>query len=127
METGWGRGLIRDADGSASNNFFGIKADSRWPGAKASVPTLEARHGVMHKTRAAFRVYPDVKVSFDDYVRLVTSSARYRAALAHGGDPAVYVRGLQEGGYATDPNYAEKILEIFRQEFAHEADLTTLF
>jgi peptidoglycan hydrolase FlgJ len=45
-------------------------------------------------------------------VRLVQGNPRYAQALAHGGDDARYLHGLQQAGYATDPRYADKILRV---------------
>ena len=36
----------------------------------------------------------------------------YQQALAIANDPAAYVQSLQEAGYATDPQYAEKVLAV---------------
>lgn len=112
LETGWGQHPIRKADGTASNNFFGIKADSRWGGARVSTQTTEVRDGVAGKESAAFRAYGSIGEGFDDYVKFVRDNPRYAAALRHGGDGEVYARGLQKAGYATDPAYAQKIGRI---------------
>ena len=45
-------------------------------------------------------------------MRLLKSNARYAGALAAGTDVAGFARGLQRGGYATDPQYANKIAAI---------------
>ena len=115
LETGWGRHMIRHADGSSSHNLFGIKATGNWQGERVGVPTLEYRDGVARREHASFRGYRDEAESFADYARLIGSEPRYRKALASGGDPAAYLKGLQEAGYATDPAYAEKILSILKR------------
>ncbi|NHA13379.1 flagellar assembly peptidoglycan hydrolase FlgJ [Thioalkalivibrio sp. XN279] len=115
LETGWGRHMIRHADGRSSHNLFGIKASGNWQGERVGVPTLEYRDGVARREHAAFRGYRDEAASFADYARLIGSEPRYQKALASGGDPAVYLRGLQEAGYATDPAYADKILAILER------------
>jgi len=45
-------------------------------------------------------------------VDFLQSNPRYRGALARAGDAEGYLRGLQSAGYATDPAYADKILDI---------------
>ena len=115
LETGWGRHMIRHADGRSSHNLFGIKASGNWQGERVGVPTLEYRDGVARREHASFRGYRDEAESFADYARLIGSEPRYRKALASGGDPAAYLKGLQEAGYATDPAYAEKILSILKR------------
>ena len=116
LETGWGRSVIHDEQGRSSHNLFGIKADSRWPGARMEVSTLEYVDGVMIKTRAPFRAYTSIEESFDDYVSFVREQPRYQAAMRSVDNLERYVRELQKAGYATDPAYAEKILNVFRRE-----------
>ncbi|RTE66868.1 flagellar assembly peptidoglycan hydrolase FlgJ [Amphritea opalescens] len=112
LETGWGRYLIQTPDGT-SHNLFNIKADSRWDGEKAQVGTVEFRDGVAQQERASFRVYDSYEQSFRDYADFLSNSPRYQQALEQAGDPYSYLNSLQQAGYATDPNYAEKIGRIF--------------
>jgi len=114
LETGWGRHVIRDADGRSTFNLFGIKASGGWRGPRASVSTLEFVDGLPERRRESFRAYGSIAESFDDYVSLVRGSQRYRKALA-AGTPGAYVRALAAGGYSTDPDYADKILAILER------------
>ncbi|MBN1238769.1 MAG: flagellar assembly peptidoglycan hydrolase FlgJ [Gammaproteobacteria bacterium] len=111
LETGWGEHMIRDASGASSFNLFGIKAGSSWPGRRISVQTLEFVGGVPERRRDAFRAYDSLAESFEDYVALVRGQTRYRAAL-EAEDARAYVEALQDGGYSTDPRYADKIMAI---------------
>ncbi|MGH1462955.1 MAG: flagellar assembly peptidoglycan hydrolase FlgJ [Neptuniibacter sp.] len=113
LETGWGKFMVRGADGSNSNNLFNIKADTRWGGNSARVFTLEYRDGVAQREQAQFRSYESYEDSFRDYVDFLKNSPRYKLALDNASDPYAYVQQLQEAGYATDPEYAEKIKNIF--------------
>ncbi|BCX88642.1 flagellar protein FlgJ [Methylomarinovum tepidoasis] len=113
LETGWGKRIIHHPDGRSSHNLFNIKAGRSWEGDRVQVNTLEYLDGVAVKKRAAFRAYDDYDQSFADYADLLRQP-RYRRALRHAGDPEKYLRALQESGYATDPNYADKILAIYR-------------
>ncbi|WP_445144349.1 flagellar assembly peptidoglycan hydrolase FlgJ [Dyella sp. Tek66A03] len=112
LETQWGQHLPTHADGNSSNNLFGMKAGSSWDGAKVSVPTLEFEDGVAVRRNAQFRSYADPAQSFDDYAQLVADNPRYARALNHGDDVIGFARGLVNGGYATDPSYAQKIAAI---------------
>lgn len=112
LETGWGKHQIKNADGSPSYNFFGIKTHGRWDGASVSKTTQEYSKGVAHAEVAAFRSYSSPAEAFNDYVNFIKSNPRYAAALQHGGDGARYAEGLQRAGYATDPAYAQKIGKI---------------
>ncbi len=120
LETGWGKHTPRHPDGTDSNNFFGIKADSRWDGDVVVKSTLEYDNGVATQTQARFRSYPNLKAAFDDYANFLATSPRYEQALGHGGDVSAFAQGLQSGGYATDPRYAEKVAAV-----ASGAELTS--
>ncbi len=49
-----------------------------------------------------------------DYVNLLKNQPRYQDAVAVSHDTPAYFRQLQAAGYATDPNYAEKILGVLQ-------------
>lgn len=121
LETGWGKSVIHHADGSNSHNLFGIKADSRWRGDRASVPTLEYSNGVAEKRRANFRSYDGFRESFQDYVQFLKSNGRYQKALENADNPHAFIRSLQNAGYATDPNYAKKVISIFERGDINES------
>ncbi|HSM27066.1 MAG TPA: flagellar assembly peptidoglycan hydrolase FlgJ [Thioalkalivibrio sp.] len=124
LETGWGRHMIGGANGANSFNLFGIKADTRWAGPAVNVPTLEYVDGIPERQSASFRSYSSPAESFSDYVDFLRSNPRYREALSKAPDPEGYLRGLQAAGYATDPNYADKILDIMNRGILREvADL----
>lgn len=112
LETGWGRYMIEDGEGNNSHNFFGIKADNRWQGATAETLTHEVFDGQTVRISDAFRAYDDPAQSFDDYAEFLSSSPRYQQALEQAQDAESFARSLQAAGYATDPDYADKILRI---------------
>ncbi len=112
LESGWGRSEIRMADGSGSHNLFGIKAGRGWQGATADVMTTEYVNGVAVKTVERFRAYGSYADAFKDYANLLAANPRYAQVLNERTDPAAFARGLQQAGYATDPNYAEKLTRV---------------
>jgi len=112
LESGWGRGEIRHADGSASHNLFGIKATRNWTGATVDVPTTEYVNGAAVKTVEKFRAYASYADAFKDYANLLAANPRYASVLNERSDPAAFARGLQQAGYATDPNYADKLTRV---------------
>src|SRR5680860_166431 len=116
LETGWGRHMIQGDGSQPSYNLFGIKADSRWQGDAVTITTTEFREGVPMKERADFRAYPDYESSFRDYVAFLESNPRYRDVLASADQPDVFARKLQEAGYATDPQYGDKINRIMNRD-----------
>ena len=109
LETGWGRGVIKHADGRSTHNLFGIKAGAGWQKEVASVPTLEYRDGIAVKERASFRSYGSLAEGFQDYVEFLRNNPRYKQALSFASNPNKFTNALQQAGYATDPNYAQKI------------------
>jgi flagellar protein FlgJ len=109
LETGWGRREIRHADGSNSHNVFGIKAGNGWRGKVAEVTTTEYIDGVAHKRTARFRAYDSYADAFHDYARMLSTSPRYRDAVASVADAGGFADALQRAGYATDPFYAKKL------------------
>lgn len=115
LETGWGKAVPCKTNGECSFNLFGIKAGSRWSGATVNVPTLEFEEGVAVRKVDSFRAYDSPADSFMDYARLIANSPRYESARGAGGDVAAFAAALQDGGYATDPEYARKIVRV-----AHE-------
>lgn len=112
LETGWGRHMMHDSGGQPANNLFGIKADQRWDGERVKQDTLEYHQGVAVRKRAYFRAYDSFQESFNDYVNFLRSSPRYDKALDATGDSQHYFTELQRAGYATDPEYANKINRI---------------
>ena len=112
LETGWGKKVIRSTDGSNSFNLFGIKANHSWSGDAATVNTVEFRDGLAAMEKAAFRVYDSIASSFSDYVDFLKSNPRYQQALEKTADNREFLGELQNAGYATDPQYAEKIMGI---------------
>lgn len=107
LETGFGKHMT-------GKNLFNIKATPNWKGQKATVNTTEYYQGTPVKVADSFRAYRSFEDSFRDYVSLVATSPRYRQALRHNGDAYTYIKGLQLGGYATDPKYADKVYSIYR-------------
>jgi peptidoglycan hydrolase FlgJ len=112
LETGWGRRMPRNADGSSSLNLFGIKAGDEWTGARATADTVEFNDGVATPRRSVFRSYGSIEESVSDFANLLKNSPRYRQAIAGGADPQHYIDGIGKAGYATDPDYANKLSQI---------------
>ncbi len=108
-ETGWGKSEIRNADGSNSFNLFGIKAGKGWTGKVAEITTTEYVAGEPRKVVAKFRAYDSFEESFRDYAQLINNSPRYEQARAQTGSAQAYASELQKAGYATDPQYANKL------------------
>lgn len=115
LETGWGQHVMQRRDGRSSHNLFGIKADGRWDGDQVSHRTVEFRHGVLQREQAAFRAYPTPAHSIADYADFIRGNPRYTDAVGSA-DPRRYATELQRAGYATDPAYARKIMNIYNSD-----------
>lgn len=119
LESGWGKHEIKDAQGQASHNLFGIKAGRSWDGAVAETLTTEYRQGVPMKLTQRFRAYADYGSAFTDYANLLKT--RYGVALEGGADPSTFTKGLVAGGYATDPSYGDKLQAVIAKVGNHLA------
>jgi len=112
LETGWGRSMPTDASGRPSMNLFGIKATGGWQGATTAALTTEFVAGRSQRQVETFRAYSSMEDSISDHARLLSRSPRYAAVLNPGDDTHAYATALQRGGYATDPNYARKLVAV---------------
>src|SRR4051812_32487594 len=111
LETGWGRSQPGQGD-NASHNLFGIKAGGSWNGASVQANTEEFVGRESRRVDADFRAYGSQRESVQDYVRLIRDNPRFAGALNTGGDVHAFASALQRGGYATDPDYARKLVTV---------------
>ncbi len=100
LETGWGTAV-------PGNNLFGIKAVDGEAGTQRA--THEMVDGVLTAQTASFRDYNSTQDSVADYTGLIQSG--YQGALGQNTVQG-FATALQQGGYATDANYAAKIVNI---------------
>lgn len=121
LETGWGKFIAKDYDGSSSNNLFNIKSGNGSGFGSVQVKTTEYISDTPIKINASFRKYSSVDDSLNDYVSLIKGSERYQSALASAGNPESYVKELHKAGYATDPDYGRKILAIYHGDELNQA------
>jgi flagellar protein FlgJ len=121
LETGWGQRMPRNADGSLSHNMFGIKAGDEWTGARASADTMEVTNGVATPRRTTFRAYGSIEESVNDFASLLKNSPRYRDVIAAGGNAGAYIASMGKSGYATDPEYANKLNQILHSDTLQSA------
>ena len=113
LESGWGKRDIKLADGNTSYNLFGIKAGKSWQGPVAEVMTTEYVKGEPMKRVERFRAYASYEAGFQDYASMMKSSPRY-SHLLNVANPNHFAQGLQQAGYATDPNYAAKLTSLLQ-------------
>jgi len=122
LESGWGKY-------AHGNMYFGIKAKN-WTGKKQLITTTE-----YHKTDTVkypeiisitklpngkfkyrvkdwFRAYDSPADSFADHANLIVKVPRYAKAVEHNDDAMRFVEEIAKAGYATDPNYVEKLKSL---------------
>ena len=91
-----------------SNNHFGIKCKNNWTGAK-----------VYHDDDAkgeCFRSYPSVEESYRDHAEFLDNSPRYDSLFTYSStDYKSWARGLKAAGYATAPDYAQRLIRIIEE------------
>ncbi len=126
LESGWGRKEIRNADGSTSHNVFGIKATPDWKGPTTQVVTTEYVNGQPRKVTQSFRAYASYEDSFRDWARMLKQSPRYAAVVERsaGGSAQAFAQGLQRAGYATDPQYADKLSRVINTTLRLQRSMT---
>lgn len=126
LETGWGKYISKDTEGQSSNNLFNIKAGRGWTGDFIEKRTVEFKHGKAVTENARFRAYDSYEDSFRDYVSFLKANKRYQPALQVADVPSDYINKLQQAGYATDPEYANKVLKIMDREWNVFEDVSAM-
>lgn len=110
LESGWGTSSLA----SRYNNYFGMKAGSSWNGRTIVLPTKECDDaGRCYSTKATWRVYNNVLESINDHAKLLQNK-RYNGVV---GETSYYraITIIKKGGYATDPDYVSKIVNMIRK------------
>lgn len=114
LESGWGESSLT----KEGNAFFGIKCGSdKGPIANRCIEkvTQECDDSGCHDVVALFRGYASYTDSFRDHGSLLRNNDRYAAAFNHSDDPDQFIREVHKAGYATDPDYANKIISMMKQ------------
>lgn len=111
LETGWGSQIITGNDGALSHNLFGMKAKSDSEPSVA-IGSMEFEFGRWVNRLSNFRAYPDWEASVRDYVQSLSADPRYQRVMEAGDDLSKFASGLMQSGYATDPQYAMKLVDV---------------
>jgi flagellar protein FlgJ len=124
LESGWGKGEIRNADGTPSFNLFGIKATGGWQGGSTATRTTEYEGGQPVSRVERFRNYASYTEAFSDYARLLADNPRYSDVVRNASTVERFAGGMQRAGYATDPQYASKLARTINHTLALQRALT---
>jgi len=96
------------------NNHFGIKCNG-WTG--------RTIHHDDDARNECFRAYDSPYESFEDHSRFLVSGQRYRSLFnLKTTDYKGWARGLKAAGYATNPQYADRLIEIIQLYKLYEYD-----
>ena len=107
LESGWGTSKLA-VEGF---NLFGVKADRSWNGDTLSINTKEFLKGRWVIIPALWRKYTTWLECIQDHAAFLLDNPRYKPAFQHN-DGAGFATAVAAAGYATDPDYASKIISV---------------
>jgi len=111
LETGWGQYVPVDKySGNFSYNLFGIKGSAT--NGSVTSNTWEVYNGVSFRVDADFRAYNTVEESWLDHKRILLDRSRYEPYREVMYDSTLAAYAIRRCGYATDPNYPMKLIDI---------------
>lgn len=98
-----------------ANNFFGIKASESWKGDVYNISTGEyTPSGSYYTIKDNFRKYNSVEDSIKDYINFLKTNPRYKkAGVFEAKTVKEQAEKLQKAGYATAPDYADIVNEVY--------------
>ena len=114
------QGMLESGNGNSAlatyaNNHFGIKCHKGWNGLSYIQNDDEKNE--------CFRKYPAVLDSYSDHSVFLKSRARYSFLFELKiTDYRAWAKGLKEAGYATDPKYSERLIQIIEENKLYEYD-----
>ena len=112
LESDWGKSTLA----YKYNNFFGVKASSGMQSIDLS--TSEYIDNKWVQVKAPFRVYSSWQASMEDHADLLlkgpTDNPNRYARVVSGSNVEESAQALVDGGYATDPDYAVKLIDIIK-------------
>lgn len=114
LESGWGKHV-------KNNAYFGIKGKSP-TGNSTSFGTTEVINGKVIHIKDTFRAYADYAESADDYGRFLNENKRYKPAFNYTTEPNQFITEIAKAGYATDPDYAPKLIHLMERYDLYEFD-----
>ncbi|GGE95194.1 glucosaminidase domain-containing protein [Flavobacterium limi] len=111
LESGAGRGDLA----LTANNHFGIKCHKDWLGESV-------RHDD-DSSQECFRKYKESAESYRDHALFLVGKNRYAVLFTYGKDDyKAWSKGLRACGYATDPNYPDKLISYIERYNLHQYD-----
>ena len=104
LESGLGYGTLAQK----ANNHFGIKCHKGWKGKKIYHDDDEKGE--------CFRVYKNAKKSYRDHSIFLSKRGRYSFLFKYKpNNYKAWAKGLKKAGYATDPKYPQKLIDLIER------------
>lgn len=115
------QGILESNSGNSklavnAKNHFGIKCHKDWKGEKYYMDDDAANE--------CFRVYKTVEESFEDHSLFLTSRGRYAPLFTDYSltDYKGWANGLKAAGYATNPKYAQLLINLIEKYHLYKYD-----
>jgi len=122
--------ILESGDGNSSltregNALFGIKANKSWRGRVWTGSIIEYYDGMRTDITAGFRAYDTWQESIKDHSAFLIKSRRYQEVVGEK-DYKKACRAIQAAGYATDPEYANKLMALIERNQLTKYDIEDL-
>lgn len=119
LESAWGKSELA----AGGNALFGIKATKSWKGKVYCKDTKECYDGVnlVDVKNAAFRAYNSWEESIEDHSAFLKANKRYKEVIGET-DYKKACEAIKAAGYATDPDYVEKLVKLIEDYELTEFD-----
>jgi LysM repeat protein len=114
------QGMLESGNGNSTlavnaNNHFGIKCHTDWKGATYIMDD--------DSKDECFRKYLNVLDSYNDHAQFLTSRSNYTKLFELKiTDYKAWAKGLKEAGYATDPKYPKRLVDIIEKYELYKYD-----
>jgi len=123
------QGILESKSGKSelatkANNHFGIKCGKKWKGASYKIQSDEwdKKRNKMILKKGCFRAYPNAELCFAAHSDLLKHKRYEQLFTLDKRDYKNWALGLQKLGYATDPDYAKKIIVLIERYRLYEFD-----
>jgi len=121
LESNWGRSTLA----VKGNNHFGIKCSGKWTG-DSHYRYDDEYDKFGKKKKSCFRAYDHAEASFIDHSEFLTDpkkTKRYGFLFHYSSeDYSSWAHGLKKAGYASDPKYAHKLIQIIEKYNLNQYD-----
>jgi len=120
LESGWGKSQLANS----GCNLFGVKADASWHGAVTVIQTREWFKGQWVVVPAKWRCYQNWLECLEDHAEFFKSNPRYKACFKETTGEG-WAHAVASAGYATDPDYAAKVIAVIHSHNLSQYDNQT--